>query len=71
MRKYLLAAVAAAALTSTPALARDHSFYIGAEGGVIFGAEADVDIEFDDGFDRFRIRMTRLKSTTTWAWILT
>ena len=50
MRKYLLAAVAAAAI-STPAVARDGSGYIGFEGGYIFGADTDFDLELDDGTD--------------------
>ena len=46
MRKYLLAAVAAAAV-STPAVARDNSPYIGIEGGVMFPRDNDVDLDVD------------------------
>ena len=49
MRKYLLTAVAASALAATPALARDGSGYIGAEGGIVIDADADLD--FDADFD--------------------
>ena len=44
MRKYLLAAVAAAAITS-PALARDGSAYIGVEGGILFPESQDGDFD--------------------------
>src|SRR3990170_7876490 len=47
MRKYLLAAVAAAAVTSTPALARDNTFYVGVEGGVMFPRDNDADVFAD------------------------
>ena len=49
MRKHLLAAVAAIAI-STPAAARDGAGYIGVEGGILFGQdiEADALINFDD-----------------------
>ena len=46
MRKYLLAAVAAAAVTS-PAIARDGSPYIGIEGGVLFPKDQDGDVFAD------------------------
>src|SRR5215212_2132351 len=42
MYKYLLAAVAAAAIAS-PAAARDGSGYIGIEGGVLFPQKQDID----------------------------
>ena len=41
MRKYLLAAVAAATL-ATPAMARDGSGYVGVEGGILFPRNQDV-----------------------------
>ena len=44
MRKYLLAAVAAAAITS-PALARDGSGYVGVEGGILFPKSQDGDFD--------------------------
>ncbi len=46
MKKYLLAAVAVVAF-STPAEARDGSFYVGIEGGVLSGRDNDID-EFVD-----------------------
>src|SRR5829696_5097085 len=48
MRKYLLAAVAAAAIAS-PAVARDGSGYIGVEGGILFPKDQDADafVDFD------------------------
>ena len=48
MRNYLLAAVAAAALTS-PAMARDKSTYVGISGGVML--VEDTNLDFSDGFD--------------------
>lgn len=48
MRKYLLAAAAIAAL-STPAMARDGAPYVGIEGGILFDADTDFDLEVDDG----------------------
>ena len=54
MRNYLLAAVAAAALTS-PAMARDKSTYVGVEGGVMLVEDTNLDysdrrrvLKFDD-----------------------
>jgi len=54
MRRYLLAAVAAAAI-ATPALARDGSPYVGIEGGLMIVEDMDQDVRigtdrFDDGF---------------------
>src|SRR5688572_12816086 len=46
MRNYLLAAVAAAALTS-PAMARDDSVYVGVEGGVMLVEDTTLDVHFD------------------------
>ncbi len=43
MRKYLLAATAAAAVVSTPAMARDGSVYVGIEGGILFPKDNDAD----------------------------
>src|SRR3954467_8705217 len=43
MRKYLLAAVAAAAV-ATPAVARDNSPYVGVEGGVLFPKDPGLDL---------------------------
>ncbi|HEU4877004.1 MAG TPA: outer membrane beta-barrel protein [Sphingomicrobium sp.] len=53
MRRYLLAAVAAAAI-ATPALARDGSPYVGIEGGLMIVEDMDQDVtlgtdRFDDG----------------------
>ena len=42
MRKYLLAAAAAAAIAS-PAVARDNSGYFGVEGGALFPQDKNVD----------------------------
>ena len=42
MRKYLLAA-AAAAVFATPAMARDDSGYVGLEGGVLFPQNQHID----------------------------
>ena len=47
MRHYLLAAAAAAAISS-PALARDGSPYIGVEAGLAMSDEEFFDVEFDD-----------------------
>ncbi len=46
MRNYLLAAVAAAALTS-PALARDKSTYVGIEGGLMLVEDTNLDYNYD------------------------
>src|SRR5687768_8917526 len=46
MRKYLLAAVTAAAISS-PALARDNSPYVGIEAGVAMSDEEFFDVDFD------------------------
>ena len=46
MRRYLLAAVAAAALAA-PAGARDNSGYVGLEGGVLFPQKQDIDGTID------------------------
>jgi opacity protein-like surface antigen len=52
MRRYLLAAVAAAAI-ATPAFAQDSGPYVGFEGGVLFPRDTDVDadINFVDPLD--------------------
>ena len=47
MRKLLLATTAAFALAATPAAARDGSFYIGVEGGVMFPQDQDADLVVD------------------------
>ena len=47
MRKYLLAATAAAAVVATPAMARDGSVYVGIEGGVLFPKDNDADVFAD------------------------
>lgn len=44
MRKYLLAAVAAAAI-ATPAFAQDAGPYVGIEGGLLFPKDSDVDAD--------------------------
>ena len=46
MRKYLLAAVAVAAVSS-PAIARDGQPYVGIEGGILFPKESDADVFVD------------------------
>ena len=59
MRKYLLAAAAAAAISS-PALARDGTPYVGVEAGVLFDGDTEQDllvnygqgtVAYDDAFD--------------------
>ena len=52
MRKYLLAAVAAVAISS-PALARDGSPYVGIEGGLVIDGDLDLDLEFDYSGDTY------------------
>jgi opacity protein-like surface antigen len=47
MHKYLLTAVAAAAI-ATPALARDGSGYVGLEGGALFPNSTKVDVDVTD-----------------------
>ena len=47
MRKYLLAATAAAAVVATPALARDGSVYGGIEGGIMFPRDQNADVFID------------------------
>ena len=46
MRNYLLAAVAAAALT-TPAMARDDSVYVGVDAGVMLVEDTSLDFNYD------------------------
>src|SRR5215210_5246464 len=46
MRKYLLAAVAVAAIAS-PAAAADNTGYIGVEGGIMFPKDNDADVFAD------------------------
>jgi len=46
MRNYLLAAVAAAALT-TPAMARDNSVYVGVDAGVMLVEDTTLDFNYD------------------------
>ena len=46
MRNYLLAAVAAAALT-TPAMARDKSVYVGVDAGVMLVEDTNLDYNYD------------------------
>src|SRR4249919_2235334 len=47
LRKYLLAAAAAAAI-ATPAVARDHSGYVGLEGGAMFPTKSNLHIDASD-----------------------
>ena len=47
MRNYLLAATAAIAVVSSPAMARDGSVYVGIEGGVLFPKDNDADVFAD------------------------
>jgi hypothetical protein len=47
MRKLAIAAALASTALATPAFARDHSPYVGIEGGVMWVEDADVD--YDDG----------------------
>ena len=46
MRKYLLAAVAAAAI-ATPAVARDGAPYVGVEAGLLMAEDTDFDLTTD------------------------
>ena len=48
MRKFLLAAVAAAAIAS-PAMARDGSPYVGIEGGILLTEDLDQDVRITEG----------------------
>jgi opacity protein-like surface antigen len=48
MRKHLLAATAALAVTASPAVARDNSWYAGIEGGVLL--VEDMALNFEDDF---------------------
>ena len=50
MRTYLLAAVAAAAVAATPAMARDNSLYVGLEGGITKPQTVDIrgSVDFTD-----------------------
>ena len=52
MRKYLLTAVAAVAISS-PALARDGSPYVGVEAGAVMSDEGFFDVEIFDDEDSF------------------
>jgi opacity protein-like surface antigen len=47
MRKLAIAVALASTALATPAVARDHSGYVGLEGGVLF--VEDMDVDFDDG----------------------
>ena len=47
MRKYLLAATAAAAVAASPASARDNAWYAGIEGGVM--VSKDLALDYDNG----------------------
>ena len=44
VKKYLLAAVAAAAI-ATPAVARDGSGYVGLEGGILFPRDQNLRVD--------------------------
>ncbi len=47
MRKLAIAMALASTALATPAVARDHSPYVGVEGGIMWVEDADVDV--DDG----------------------
>src|SRR3954451_4200929 len=49
MRKLAIAMALASTGLATPAVARDHSPYVGVEGGIMWVEDADVD--FDNGVD--------------------
>src|SRR5205085_9033550 len=49
MRKYLLAAAAAAAI-ATPAAARDHSGYFGVDAGVLLSTHSNIHIDATDSY---------------------
>jgi opacity protein-like surface antigen len=49
MRKLAIALALASTALATPALARDHSFYAGLEGGGMLVEDAGIDIMNDDG----------------------
>ena len=57
MRNYLLAAVAAAALTS-PAMARDKSTYVGVSGGVMLVEDTNLDYSYDVDISEVRDAVT-------------
>ena len=57
MRNYLLAAVAAAALTS-PAMARDKSTYVGVSGGVMLVEDTNLDYSYDPDIPEVRDAVT-------------
>src|SRR5688500_5347934 len=67
MRKYLLAAVAVAAIAS-PAAARDGTGYIGLEGGLMFPSDMDIEGEFlfedPDGVDFLESDIAELEFNT-------
>jgi hypothetical protein len=44
MRKLAISLALASSALATPALARDHSFYAGIEGGVMLVEDANIDI---------------------------
>jgi opacity protein-like surface antigen len=55
MKRYLLAAVATAALAASPAAARDHSGYFGIEAGPMWPNKSHVVTDFGDGTDFFNV----------------
>ena len=54
MRRYLLTAVAAIAISS-PALARDGSPYVGVEAGAVMSDEGFFDVEIFDDDEEFDV----------------
>ena len=64
MRKLAIAVALASTGLATPALARDHSPYVGVEGGGMF--VEDMDVDYDDGVISIRrtqsVDRTRLAS---------
>src|SRR3954471_21255845 len=49
MRKLAIAVALASTAMATPAVARDHSFYAGVEGGVLYVEDMSLDVTDDDG----------------------
>src|SRR3954470_1026223 len=56
MRKLAFAVALASTALATPAVARDHSFYAGIEGGAML--VEDMDVDFDDGVTSLQNALT-------------
>src|SRR6188472_2632500 len=49
MRKLAIMAALASTALATPAVARDHSWYVGVEGGAMLVEDTKLDFDIDDG----------------------